>query len=58
MQDKTGTLTQNLMEFRKCSIGGVAYGRGYCEVERAIARLKGQKLPPNPPPHSGNPQTL
>ena len=30
--DKTGTLTQNLMEFKKCSIGGVEYGRGYCEV--------------------------
>mmetsp|Transcript_46922 Transcript_46922/g.111735 ORF Transcript_46922/g.111735 Transcript_46922/m.111735 type:complete len:1320 (+) Transcript_46922:277-4236(+) len=51
--DKTGTLTQNLMEFRKCSIAGVSYGRGYCEVERAIARLKGQKLPPNPQPHAG-----
>jgi magnesium-transporting ATPase (P-type) len=50
--DKTGTLTQNLMEFKKCSIGGVEYGRGFCEVERAIARRQGRRSarPPSPPP--------
>jgi len=49
--DKTGTLTQNLMEFKKCSIGGVEYGRGFCEVERAIARRQGRRSarPPSPP---------
>ena len=30
--DKTGTLTQNLMEFFKCSVNGVSYGRGITEV--------------------------
>jgi len=24
--DKTGTLTRNVMQFRKCSVGGIAYG--------------------------------
>jgi len=98
--DKTGTLTQNLMVFKKCvfafphrdatpsqrsdtlpgeggvgasrraavplhtprrrghgrrcSIGGVEFGRGYCEVERAIARKTGQgDLPADPEPLLG-----
>lgn len=31
---QTGTLTRNVMEFFKCSIGGVAYGAGITEIER------------------------
>ncbi len=36
--DKTGTLTSNLMEFRKACIGGRCYGKGVTEI--GIARMK------------------
>ncbi|KAL9239427.1 hypothetical protein vseg_013751 [Gypsophila vaccaria] len=44
LSDKTGTLTCNSMEFVKCSIAGVAYGRTVSTVERAIARRKRLRL--------------
>ncbi|XP_021298955.1 probable phospholipid-transporting ATPase 8 isoform X2 [Herrania umbratica] len=45
LSDKTGTLTCNSMEFVKCSIAGTAYGRGMTEVEIALARKRGERLP-------------
>jgi phospholipid-translocating ATPase len=35
--DKTGTLTSNTMEFKKCSINGTNYGTmSYCETDKSI----------------------
>ncbi|KAN0076165.1 SEN1 N terminal domain containing protein [Elaphomyces granulatus] len=39
--DKTGTLTQNVMEFRKCTINGVAYGEAYTEAQMGMQKREG-----------------
>ncbi|KAF4325034.1 hypothetical protein BBO99_00000641 [Phytophthora kernoviae] len=43
--DKTGTLTCNVMEFRKCSIGGVSYGNGTTEIGLAALKRAGKPIP-------------
>lgn len=39
--DKTGTLTQNVMEFKKCTINGVPYGEAYTEAQAGIQKRQG-----------------
>ncbi|OCH91758.1 phospholipid-transporting ATPase 1 [Obba rivulosa] len=42
--DKTGTLTQNVMEFQKCSVNGVAYGEGVTEAQRGAVKREGKDV--------------
>eukprot|EP01061_Rhynchopus_euleeides_P023404 TRINITY_DN380_c0_g1_i2.p1 TRINITY_DN380_c0_g1~~TRINITY_DN380_c0_g1_i2.p1 ORF type:complete len:1306 (+),score=512.63 TRINITY_DN380_c0_g1_i2:726-4643(+) len=42
--DKTGTLTCNIMDFLKFSVGEVSYGTGTTEIGRAAAAREGKKL--------------
>ena len=43
--DKTGTLTCNIMDFRKCSVNGVSYGKGITEIGRAAFTLANTAIP-------------
>jgi magnesium-transporting ATPase (P-type) len=52
MTDKTGTLTQNVMEFKKCSSGGTSYVRGADAALQAAANNPAGPQVPLPFPHS------
>ena len=39
--DKTGTLTANLMQFRKCLVDGVSYGLGESDIGRSVKGKQG-----------------
>jgi phospholipid-translocating ATPase len=39
--DKTGTLTQNVMEFKKATINGIPYGEAYTEAQAGMQRRLG-----------------
>ena len=43
--DKTGTLTCNIMDFRKMSINGVGYGLGITEIGKAAWKLQDKEIP-------------
>ncbi|EUD69050.1 phospholipid-translocating ATPase [Plasmodium inui San Antonio 1] len=46
--DKTGTLTCNVMEFRKCAINGISYGNGLTEIKKHILKKKNMAIPDEP----------
>ncbi|VEU22623.1 DEKNAAC103439 [Brettanomyces naardenensis] len=39
--DKTGTLTQNVMEFKKCTVDGKQYGISYTDAEQGLDKKQG-----------------
>ncbi len=47
--DKTGTLTCNVMEFLKCTIGEHSYGLGLTQIGRAYRERNGLEIVEPPP---------
>jgi len=46
--DKTGTLTCNVMDFRKFCVDGTIYGEGITEIKRNVMAKMGQEVPDEP----------
>lgn len=42
--DKTGTLTQNVMEFKKCTINAIPYGEAYTEAQAGMQKRQGVNI--------------
>mmetsp|Transcript_23186 Transcript_23186/g.55065 ORF Transcript_23186/g.55065 Transcript_23186/m.55065 type:complete len:1122 (+) Transcript_23186:81-3446(+) len=47
--DKTGTLTCNVMDFRKFCVRGVTYGQGMTEIKRQVMMKMGKTVEEPPP---------
>ena len=55
--DKTGTLTCNMMDFRKCSINGNSYGLGTTAIGLSFLKRNKLQIPIVPPKPAGDPDT-
>jgi magnesium-transporting ATPase (P-type) len=55
--DKTGTLTCNVMEFRKLCVAGQVFGEGITEIRRNVLRREGKPIPVEPEHPAGAKKT-
>ncbi|GMH62366.1 hypothetical protein TrST_g13763 [Triparma strigata] len=55
--DKTGTLTCNIMDFRKCSINGNSYGLGTTAIGLSFLKRNNKPIPAVPPKPADEPDT-
>merc|ERR1719506_2776822 len=55
--DKTGTLTRNVMDFRKFCVNGVIYGEGMTEIKRNVMMKMGMRVDEEVKMNRNGPQT-